>query len=282
MSKIKIITGWSNPGGSTVALINLCNLFNDNGHECVLYGPHDWHLGQCPADLFEKCKVNEPGESIITHFLKFPERPPQAKKVVLACHEKDVYPIHSVTKFWDEVSFVSKSQQQWQRSEAVKAQAPLIQTPLDWCEGVVIPNVICKVNERNNTVKMAGVIGSIDRNKNTHVSVERAIEDGHKKVLLYGKVTDDTYYKQKVEKYVNKGIAVVCGYNHDRGEVYGSVSDVYHSSLSETFNYIKPECEQAGVDYHGLKSAESGADYWEDEEILTAWEELLEVPRLVK
>ena len=47
---IKICTGWSNPGGSTTAFINLCNLFNESGHECTMYGPHDWHLTKCKGD----------------------------------------------------------------------------------------------------------------------------------------------------------------------------------------------------------------------------------------
>jgi hypothetical protein len=56
--------------------------------------------------------------------------------------------------------------------------------------------------------------------------------------------------------------------------VYDSVTDVYHSSLSETFNLIKAECEMTGTHYHGLESAESGAEYWDNESILKAWEKL--------
>jgi len=47
MSKIKIITGWSAEGGSTFSLMELCDLFNERGHECYMYGPHAWHLDKC-------------------------------------------------------------------------------------------------------------------------------------------------------------------------------------------------------------------------------------------
>ena len=65
---IKIFTGWSNPGGSTTALINLCNLFNDNGYECVMYGPHPWHLNKCRGAQLQTATTKE-SDKIIYHFL---------------------------------------------------------------------------------------------------------------------------------------------------------------------------------------------------------------------
>ena len=52
--------------------------------------------------------------------------------------------------------------------------------------------------------------------------------------------------------------------------MYNSLTDVYHSSLSETFNLIKGECELTGINYHGLDSAESGAEYLSNDKILKA------------
>ena len=57
--------------------------------------------------------------------------------------------------------------------------------------------------------------------------------------------------------------------------MYDSLTDVYHSSLSETFNLIKAECDLTGTLYHGLDSAESGAEYWDNDKILKAWKELI-------
>jgi hypothetical protein len=54
---IKIITAHSTYGGSTTAFINLTNLFNNNGIECKLYGPHDWHLNKCNSENLIRLKL---------------------------------------------------------------------------------------------------------------------------------------------------------------------------------------------------------------------------------
>jgi len=260
VTKIKILSGWSNPGGSTTAFINLCNLFNENGLDCTFYGPHTFHLGQCKADLTENCAVNEEGEILITHYVKIPERPEASKKVILACHEKDVFPVKNIKPHWDEIVYVSNSQMFWQG-----------------VPGTVIPNVITSlVKSETNLEKKAGVIGSIDRNKNTHVSIERALKDGFKEVHLYGLMTDEAYYLEHVNQYVKDGKAIIHGYKTNTQEIYDTITDVYHSSLSETFNLIKGECELTGTNYHGLDSAESGAEYWDKDKILEAWKSCFE------
>ena len=256
--KIKILSGWSNPGGSTTSFINLCNLFNDNGLDCTFYGPHAYHLGKCKSGTVEMCTANEENEIFIVHFFNMPHRPEKSKKVILACHEKDVFKIKDVKPYWDDIVYVSNSQMFWQG-----------------VPGTVIPNVITPLTKtETHPGKKAGIIGSIDRNKNTHVSIERALKDGFKEVHLYGLMTDEPYYKEHVLKYVESGKAVIHGYKENTQEVYDSVTDVYHSSLSETFNLIKAECEMTGTHYHGLESAESGAEYWDNESILKAWEKL--------
>ena len=44
---IKIISGYTNPGGATTALINLTNELNKNNLYTTMYGPHDWFVNQC-------------------------------------------------------------------------------------------------------------------------------------------------------------------------------------------------------------------------------------------
>jgi len=221
--------------------------------------------------------VNDEDEILLVHFLKFPEKPPQSRKVLLYCHETDVYPVHQAPKFWDDVVYVSESQQKWQRSEAVKTQAPLIQTPDGWCEGVVIPNVVCPLRDNSKYDSQAAVIGSIDRHKQTHKSIKRALDDGHEEVHLYGLVTDEKYYNRHVKRYVDTGKAIVNGLEQDKQHMYDGVSEVYHSSKRETFNLIKAECEKTGTAYKGLESADSGAEYLDDEEIFEKWKTLLDL-----
>ena len=249
--KIKIVSGWTNPGGSTTAFINLCNLFNENGIDCTFYGPHDWHIGRCKSGKMDQCRVNEEGEIVLVHFLKFPVRPDESKKVILACHDKEIYPVKDIKQFWDDVVYVSNSQMFWQG-----------------VSGTVIPNVISNLEKSGSKSEVAGVIGSIDRNKNTHESIHRALEDGHSKVVLYGIVTDTEYYEEHVEKYVDSGKAELRMYEDNKQKMYNSLGVVYHSSLSETFNFIKAECDLTGTEYLGLESSESGAEYWNNEKIL--------------
>ena len=259
--KIKILSGWSAPGGSTVAFINLCNLFNERGHDCTFYGPHEWHLDKCKAGHLSECPIDynsEEGENLIVHYLKFPPNLPPQNKVILACHEKDVFPVKEQTPFWTDIVYVSNAQMFWQG-----------------VPGKVIPNVVSPLSPTKNPVLgVAGVIGSIDENKQTHLSIERALKDGYNKVVLYGKITDQPYYDAYVKKYVDEDKAVVKWQDHKQ-TMYDSLSKVYHSSRSETFNFVKAECEKTETLYDGLDSAESGAEYWTNTEILKAWEELL-------
>jgi|TARA_Y100000034_G_C6839917_1_gene379870 hypothetical protein len=258
--KIKILSGWSAPGGSTTAFVNLCNLFNEKGLDCTFYGPHDWHLDKCQAKTTKEFVLGEPEERIIAHFTRLPQKPDSSKKIILACHEKHLFPVKDIIPFWDEIVYVSNAQMFWQG-----------------VYGKVIPNVVTPLSKKKGKPKTAGIIGSIDKNKNTHESIRRALADGHDTVLLFGLVTDQEYWKLKIEKFVKEGKAILRGYEDDKQKMYDLLTDVYHSSFSETFNFIKFECEGAGVEYHGVKSAESGAEVLSNDEIFKLWENCLEL-----
>ena len=257
--KIKMLSGWSNPGGSTVALINLCNLFNERGYDCTFYGPHQWHSHYCKGEPLNACPINEEDERLIVHYLKFPHRPEKSGKVVLACHEKDVYPVKDVPSFWDDVAFVSESQKEWQG-----------------VDGTVIPNVLPDLHpSREFVIGVAGIIGSIDANKQTHLSIERAAEDGYKSILLYGNVTDEPYFKNKVEPLLEKYNVKMMEHEDNKQKMYDSISKVFHSSKSETYNFVKAECELTNTLYDGLETAESGGEVWTPTQILESWKQLL-------
>ncbi len=164
-SKVKIASSWTRPGGGTVAHINLTNLLNDNGYDCTFYGPHDWHLDKCKADKLDKCLLG-PDDILISHFI---EVPPQArvKKHILYCHEKDVWPLKRINLArYDSIVFVSNSQKEWQDVPWTHPQT-------------IIPPIVNKVNWETPNNRVAGVVGSIDKNKQTHHSIERALNDGY-------------------------------------------------------------------------------------------------------
>ena len=191
--------------------------------------------------------------------MKFGKRPP-VSKVILSCHETRVFPIKDHGELvYDDIHFVSKFQKDWQG-----------------VEGKVIPNVFHKYAPRPIKFKVtcAGVLGSVDPNKRTHKSIERALDDGHSDVRIYGAITDLGYFNSEVmpllgEKVSYRGIA------SDMQAVYDTLTDVYHSPELETFNLIKPECNHAEVKYHGDEGNDTQAEYWDDDKVYEAWKKLL-------
>lgn len=109
--KVKVVSGFSDKGGSTTAFINLTNKFNDNGIECIFYGPHTYHLDKCNSDILQNLRF-EKNDIIISHFLNLPSRP-DVKKIVLSCHEKWWYQVGKVNQFWDEVIFLHNEHQKY-------------------------------------------------------------------------------------------------------------------------------------------------------------------------
>jgi hypothetical protein len=158
------------------------------------------------------------------------------------------------------IHFVSESQKQWQN----------VPVP-----SVVIPNVLPKLKKSPLGTKKAGIIGSIDSHKQTHLSIQRAWDDGYSTVYLFGKISEPSYFERVIFPLLQTGRASYKGHIDNKQEMYDMVDVVYHSSKRETFNFVKAECIQTGVAYKGLNSAESNATYWTDDRIFQAWKTIL-------
>jgi len=254
--KVHIVSSWTHPGGGTVAHINLTNLLTENGYDCTFYGPHDWHLDKCRAADLSACLLS-PTDILISHCI---EVPPQVKvkKHILYCHEKDIFPLKEVSLAqYDLIVFVSNSQKEWHGVDH---------------PSVIIPPIVKKVNWTNPNNSVAGVIGSIDENKQTHISIKRAIGGGYEKVLLFGQVNDTPYFDKSVKMWVDSGHAILADHEDDPEAMYGQVSEVYHSSLSETYGLVEAECRLSGIPFNG---ASNGQHILEKEEILERWKNIL-------
>lgn len=256
-SKIKFVTSWTRPGGGTIANIALTNLLNRNGWDCTLYGPHDWHLDKCKGGLSKDGVIN-PNDVLITHFIQTPPNL-QCKKHILCCHEKDLFPLKKLPhQQYDIIVFVSNSQKKWQGVNHPSVIIPPVVEKLKW------------VDPKNNT---AGIIGSIDKNKQTHVSIARAIKDGFSKVMLFGDVTDLIYFNEVVSPSMTANADIIlAGHEDDREKMYGQISKVYHSSLSETYGLVETECKLAGIPFDGPSNNQ---EILEEEEILNRWIRIL-------
>jgi len=263
MSKpvIKIISGWSNPGGSTTAFINLCNMFNDNGIECAFFGPHAWHMDKCRGLPLDYAGAN-PDDNLIFHFINVTNKYP-VRKMAYSCHETDLRPMKDVVplSIYNFVHYVSDFQKDWHNLDH---------------NSKVIPNVLSDLKKSTKKSDIAGVVGSIDSHKRPHLSVQKALDDGFKNIHLYGAVTDSDYFDKMVKPLLNEDVQWK-EYAEDKQDMYDSLHSVYHSSKRETFNYIKAECEQTGTKYFGLDENDPNATYMDKKEILELWKEAFEL-----
>jgi len=259
---IRIMTGWSNKGGSTTAFIALTNTLNAAGYDTTLYGPHTWHLDKCKSGMLDdKLKTNK-DDSLIYHFLQLPSKP-IAKKVLLSCHEKDLYPVGKVKPFWDEVIFINQRHREYHNEY----------------KGVfrIIPNLKASLKKSDKTglEKVAGVIGSFDANKQTHISIGRALSEGCETIYLFGE-PNTPYYHSHVEPLVGDGV-IVKGFMEDKQAMYDMIGCAYQSSKSEVACLVKDECETTGTIFHGNEATDNPPNLLTNEEIIEQWVKALNI-----
>lgn len=252
---IKILTGWSNKGGSTTAFVTLTNALNAAGYDTTLYGPHDWHLDKCKSGKLDVAKISK-DDNVIYHFLQQPSKP-IAKKVLLSCHEKDLYPVAKVKPFWDEVIFINQRHRDYHSDyNGAFRIIPNLKTPL-------------LKSDKTGIEKVAGVIGSFDANKQTHISIGRALEAGCETIYLFGE-PNTPYYHSHVEPLVGDGV-IIKGFLEDKQAMYDMIGCVYHSSKSEVACLVKDECESTGTIFYGNEATDNPPNLLTNDEIIEKW-----------
>ena len=259
---VKIISGFSEKGGSTMAFIRLTNLLNDNGIDCTFYGPHEWHRDKCKSGLIQNAFLNE-NDIAICHFLPI-KRKPNCKKVILSLHEKNLYPISEMKQYWDVVVFLNEKHREYHNKYTG--------------EFVIIPNFKDQSLEiRNKSLEVkniAGVIGSIDRNKQTHISIQRALNDNCEFVYVFGTINDTAYYNE-IKHYFDNPKVIHKGFSGNKQDMYDSVGKVYHSSISECACLVKDECYLTGTEFNGNDATSPEVSSMSNDEILNLWKGVL-------
>ena len=247
-----------------MAHIALTNLLNDNGYDCTFYGGQDCHLDKCKAKPLDEFH-STPDDIVITHFIRFKEKPPVCKKHILSCHETHMWPIKEMVSqgalslpSYDAIHFVSNFQKDWQDIEHPNIH--------------IIPPIAEKVKWKRPKKKVAGIVGSIDWNKQVHKSINRALKRGYKKILLFGDVTDMPYFNDYIAKYIRSGQVVLAGHEDNREALYGQISEVFHSSIRETYGLVEAECRLSGIPFNGNSNKQP---ILSNEEILERWEKVL-------
>lgn len=261
---IKIISGWSEKGGSTISFINLTNTLNKYGYDAIFYGPHNWHLDKCKSGILNDSLIINKDDKLICHFIQLPNRP-NASKVILSCHEKNIFEVSNIKQYWDEIVFLNDKQRDYHSLYKGKFR--------------IIPNLKEELNKKNiinHNKKIAGIIGSIDENKQTHISIQRAFNEGYEKVILFGNTTDKTYYDKYVKPLINENV-VEYGFEHNKQKIYDMVDAVFLSSKSEVASLVKDECETTGTKFYGNLATEHDVKLLNNEDIIKEWVKILEL-----
>lgn len=294
---IKIVSGFSVPVGSIVALVNLCNALNDRGYRCVLYGPDNWHMDKCTAarlsdfypdhgdiiivhniDLLSftelyrlQEKREEPGHtkrliSLKSMFMRYfaGSRKDVDVKLILSCQENDRFPIRRLNHaLFDGIHYLHESQINYHKIGCRHFVCPNFQTPL-------IPS-------EYKPTGSAGVIGSIRRENKTDEAIEKALLSGMKTVTLYGYLADPVYYYKRIVPLIAKypGRIRFAGFIYDRQRIYDALSDVFGSD-DRAWSMVKRECVETNTRYHGPDTPPTEEPMTSDE-IFDVWKRELEL-----
>lgn len=271
---IKIVTGYSGRGGSTTALINLTNALNKIGYPTIFYGKEDYHTKKCKYGKMLSQYRQQQGELLITHFLDMEERPPHAKRIILTCHENELYKVGEHKCFWDECIFLNQNHRNYHSNYTGPCR--------------IIPNLRAKIKKIEKTPEAkycAGVIGGITHNKQTHVSIQRALDDGYKKVYVFGVLPDMcvSYYKEYIKPLLHKypDQVILCGFVENKSEMYAMIDAVYLSSLStyETATHQIHECKETDTIFKGNEYSHYADNSWSNKKIINAWIDVLHLSK---
>ena len=260
---IKIVSGYTDKGGSTTAFINLTNFLNENGVDCVFYGPHEWHLNKCKSSLMKDLVYDE-DDIIISHFLDLKERP-NVKKVILSCHEKWWFPVGKIKQHWDTVVFLHDQHRTFHNDYKG--------------DYTIIPNLKenLKISDKTNVKNIAGIIGTIEDRKQTHVSIQRSLKDKCEKRYLFGHVGDEKYFNDYVKPLMIPNRVIQFGHTTNKQEMYDMIGKVYHSSKGEVACLVKDECYLTNTEFYGNEETENEVSKLTNEEVLVLWKNIFNI-----
>jgi hypothetical protein len=131
-------------------------------------------------------------------------------------------------------------------------------------------------NDKNGLDLVAGIIGSIEDRKQTHISIQRALADGCKQIYLFGYISDQNYYEKYVEPLLNDKIQIV-GFMTDKQKMYDSIGRVYHSSKGEVACLVKDECWLTNTKFFGNEETNNIVSTLSNDEIFELWKKTLEI-----
>ena len=145
-------------------------------------------------------------------------------------------------------------------------------------EFTIIPNIKedLVMSDKSLVSNIAGIIGTIEDRKQTHVSIQRALKDKCNKILLFGQIGDQQYYDRYVKPFIS-GKVVHHGYTTNKQEMYDMISKVYHSSKGEVACLVKDECYLTNTEFYGNEETSNEVSKLTNSEILVLWKTLFSI-----
>ena len=261
MFKVHVVTGWSGIGGSTEILINLTNTLNKAGIFATMYGSQPYFLGKCKSAMMNLFTFDK-NDVLIFHFCK-PAIKLKPKKIILALHEKALFQISNMEQFWDVCVFSNQKHRDYHCGYRGAFE--------------IIPNLKenFKPTDKTGLEKVAGIIGSVDANKQQHVSIERALKEGMEKIFIFGSISDKDYFDNKVYPLLDGEKVIYVGYENNKQKIYSQIGCVFHSSLSECASLVVDECFSTNTKFYGLPSCTHEVSKLSNKEIINKWIKLI-------
>lgn len=287
---VKVVSGFSYPAGSTVALVNLCNQFNSRGYDCIFYGPDRWHLDKCRSEKISDF-FPEKGDIVIIHHIRLfspaelfrlPEaierlrrktrvdilkeviirnlpgrRRIEGVKLILTCPDNDLFPIRRAKdSLFQGIHF----------ADELQAGDPGIRRNDFVCPNFADALAVSPAKPD----RVAGIIGSIRQENQIKSAVEKALADGMETVIIYGYMLDPVYYYSRVQPLSQQypGRIKYAGFVDDKQRMYDSISDVYRT-VSKPCSLVQRECRMTGTRYHGPDL--HGDDFMSNDRIFAVW-----------
>lgn len=275
---IKIISGVSHEGGSTNIFIRLTNELNKRGFDVTFYGPHDYHLDKCKSKkiITPHIHINDddlniidiqPSDILIFHYKILKERP-KAKKVIFVSHEKNWFEMSQITKYWDIAVFSHEKHRKYHNYNE---------------DYLCIPNPKEELffKDKKELSKIAGIIGTIEERKQTHISIQKALDDGMEKIYLFGRLESEPnyskYYLKYVHEYIDEKKVFYKGFSQNKQEMYNQIGNVYAFSGGEVATLVKDECYQTGTKFIGNEETNHEVSLLTNYEITNKWIELFDL-----
>jgi hypothetical protein len=212
--------------------------------------------------LLQNLKLDK-SDKLITHYLQLKDRP-QVNRVILTSHELGWFPVGKIPTHWDEVVFLHENHRNFHNDYLGEYR--------------IIPNLketLFKGSKKPNVENIAGVIGTIETRKQTHKSIERAINDDCEKVLLFGKIGEQPYFENFVKPWLEDQRVELIGFSEKKQDMYDSIGRVYHSSMGEVACLVKDECFLTGTLFFGNEQTEHEVSELSNDDIFELWVKIL-------